>query len=167
VIWYCLKTAPLKEKTVQMILDRKGIRTFLPVETKWKRTGRHKKEPCTYPLIPRYLFAGAEQQFPWHDVLRLTGLPITGVVSFDGFPAEIPQDAIEKLGKLSGNSFATRETKVHKSFVPGDVVTIVDGAFKDWCVPVESINGPNATVLLELFGTTREVDVPMTSLEAA
>lgn len=167
--WYCLRTAPLKEFTVQMLLDRRGISTFIPVETKWKRIGpKKKKEPISYPMVPRYIFVSSDQrQFPWHEVLRLKGLPVSGVVTCDGQPASISQQAMQKLWRMSGNSFRTRQTRVHKSFVPGDKVTIVEGAFKDWSVPVESIKGPVAEVLIPLFNSTQRVRVRLENLEAA
>lgn len=167
MIWYALRTAPQKEYTAQMLLDRRGIRTFLPVETKWKRVSRHKKEPISCPSYPRYLFVGAEKQFPWHDVLRMKGLPVTGVVTVNGLPAPIAPSAIEKLAKLSGNCFRTRETRVNKSFVPGDMVRVPETYFEDWSIPLISIKGKMADVLIDMLGEKRVVQVPVDRLEAA
>jgi transcription antitermination factor NusG len=169
MIWFALRTAPQKEFTAQLLLDRRGFQTFVPVETKWKRVGpRKQRVPHQYPMLVRYVFVSSDQQqFPWHDVLRVQSLPVTGVVTFDGQPAKIPQSAIEKLAKISGNSFRTKETKVHRSFVPGDQVEIVSGAFAGWSVPVESIKGPMAKVLIPMLGQTREVEVALEALEAA
>jgi transcription antitermination factor NusG len=169
VIWYCLRVAPQKEFACQMILDRRGFATFVPIETKWRRTGPKKtRTPYQYPMIPRYIFLGSEQkQFPTHDLLRLSGLPVQGVVTINGIPAQISHNDMAKLAKQSGNCFSTRETKVHRSFVPGDQVEIVSGAFAGWSVPVESIKGPMAKVLIPMLGQTREVEVALEALEAA
>jgi hypothetical protein len=52
-----------------------------------------------------------------------------------------------------------------KEFSSGDAVEIVDGPFRDRLVTVEEIKGPMATIMLELFGEPRAVEVPVKHLE--
>lgn len=169
MIWHALRTEAQKEFLAQMLLDRRGLRTFVPVETKWKRVGPKKtRTPHQYPLLPRYIFVSAGgKAFPWHEVLRMKGLPVQGVVTFDGYPAEISSESMGKLAKLSGQSFRTRETRIHKAFSPGDMVRVPQTYFEEWSIPLLSIKGKVAEVMLDMFGEKRVVKVPVDRLEAA
>lgn len=162
--WFALRSQPQKEFAVEQILRRRGVSVFVPTEVKWTRTARHKREPRRYPLLPRYLFASGVD--PYALVWAMQGRGITGVVAFGGEPAQIRQDAIDQLARISGGMVPTRQT-IHRGFIPGDRVQIIKGAFKDWLVPIESINGETAKVLLTMFGGVKEVTVPLSALEAA
>jgi len=164
--WYALRTAPQREFAVEEILKRRGMRAFTPTEVKWKRVGRQRKVPHNYPMLPRYVFASGAD--PW-DVIRAyreRGL-VQGVVGFDGRPAMISEDAIQRLARMSGGSVPTRSSRVHKAFVAGDKVEIMRGPLQHWIVPIDSINGCAARIIIPMLGTERPVEIPLEDLEAA
>lgn len=165
--WFALRTAPQREFAVEQILKRYELSAFVPVETKWKRVGAKKRRtPFSYPMLPRYLFVACD--CPYEDILyRPWCRNVSGVVSFDGRPAIIRQDAIQRLAKMSGAAIPTSATSVHRSFAPGDRVEIVSGPYQGWLVPIESIRGDAAKVLLNMFGSERPIEIPLESLEAA
>lgn len=165
--WFALRVAPMREFAVEEILKRRGLRAFVPTEIKWKRSGRNKKVPHDYPMLPRYCFASGAD--PW-DVIRAyreRGL-VQGVVGFDGRPAMISEAAINRLARISGGAIPTRSTHVHRSFTVGDKVRLAYGPWNPHeIVEVSKIAGETGVVLMEMFGTVREVKVKLDQLEAA
>lgn len=165
--WHAFRTAPMKEFAVETILKSYGLRAFCPTETKWKRIGpKQKRTPFNYPMLPRYIFASGAD--PWDVVRSLRGRGIQGVVSFNGAPAQISEPQIERLARMSGASIPTRSAPVHRSFTAGDKVEIIRGPFQGYLVPIESINGRTAKVLMKLFNSPSfEVEIGLDDLEAA
>lgn len=162
--WFVLRTEPRKEFAVEEILRRRGLRTFCPVETKWRRCGRRRRSPVSYPMLPRYVFAGGAD--PWDVVHTFDGRGVQGVVTVNGRPGLISQDAVERLARISGGLVPTR-TRVHRAFQVGDLVEIAGKGFQHLAVPILSIKGETARVLITLFGAPQEVDVPVSQLDAA
>lgn len=167
--WFALRTAPQREFAVEQILSRYGLTAFVPTETKWRKvpgTVRRKK-PVTYAMLPRYLFVACD--CPYADILyRPWCRNVSGVVSFDGRPAVIRPDAIERLARMSGAAIPTSVTPVHKSFSPGEVARYKPvGDEFGYLVPVESMQGRIAKVWLNILGARRLVKVDADRLEAA
>lgn len=149
---------------MEQILKARGVQAFLPTEVKWRRISRHKKTQVHYPLLPRYVFVtGAD---PWHVFRALHGRGVQGVVAFSGSPAAIRDEAVQRLAAIAGGMVQTRQ-QIHRAFIPGDRVVISRGPFKDWLVPIESISGESAKILMTMFGAVQEVKVPLAHLEAA
>jgi hypothetical protein len=57
--------------------------------------------------------------------------------------------------------------ETHKEFAEGDTVQILGGFFDGLVVPVLGIDGPNAKVLISLFGGERSVNIAADQLVAA
>lgn len=166
--WFALKTEPQKEFAAVRILQRLGYTVFLPIEDKTRRSrGRVRKRfVVTYPMMRSYVFCHFDGHPPWFRIARLN--VIIGVVGFDGRPAAIPDLAIVKLMATSGQSIPHRRSvNTHKALKTGDMAEIISGQFFGQIVPVTGLRGQKAKIMLELFGTKREVDIPLSSLEAA
>lgn len=165
--WYCLRTAPQREFAVEEILKKKGLQAFCPVKVAWKRVGPKKRRtPYSYPMVPRYVFVACEN--PWHDVLHKPWCRnVSGVVTIDGRAGVVRPAEMDRLARMSGNAIPTNTTSIHRSFAPGDRVEIVSGPYQGWLVPIESIKGEAAKVLLNMFGSERPIEIPLESLEAA
>lgn len=165
--WYVLRTQPMKEFASVEILTSRGLRAFCPTETKWRRIGPKKKRaPYAYPMLPRYIFASGAD--PWEIVRTHRHRCVQGVVGIAGRPAEIPERVIERLARLSGTPIPTRTAPIRRSFVVGDQVEIIRGPFQGYLVPIESINGRSAKVLMKLFNSPNfEVEIALEDLQAA
>lgn len=166
--WYALRTAPMKEFAVDLILTNHGVQVFCPIEVKWKRVGpRKKRTRFEYAMLPRYLFVRCSD--PWSDVLRQPwARNIQGVVSLNGLPAPIPEAAIARLAKLSGSAIPTSSVPVHKSFNPGETVRVARGGFQGRLVKLESIKGKAGIILTEMFGQPdMQAEISLDDLEAA
>lgn len=164
--WFALRVAPMKEFAIEQILQKRGVTAFCPTETKWRRVGAKKKRtPVQRAMLPRYIMIRYPD--PWAIVRAMQDRGVCGVVCFAGVPAEIPEHSIAWLAKRSGAAVPTRHVPVHRAFAPGDRVEIVSGPFQGWCVELKEIKGEVGRVLLELFGTERQVPVRLDQLEAA
>ena len=117
----------------------------------------------TYPLFPRYLIAGYQGGMPW---LHLAGVRhVTGVVGFDGTPAQISgRDMSRILGMTSAPRAALNP---HRALRAGDLAEITSGVFVGRIVKIEGLTGRKARIFLDLFGTRKEVEIPVEALEAA
>lgn len=166
--WYCLRTAPQKEIALAEILrDQFGLSTFCPIETRWRRVPGtvRKRRPVTYAMLPRYMFVRCD--YPWEIIRAHRHRGIQGVVGIDGRPAPISEQAIERLIRISGTLVPTNTAPIRRSFNVGDQVEIVSGPFRGHLVPIESINGRAARVLMQMLGGETEVEIPLDQLEAA
>lgn len=94
--WYAIWTRSRHEQVVRQQLEQKGIDVFLPTVLKWSRWKDRKKQ-VAWPLFPGYCFArfSADQRVP---VLKCTGA--VSIVSFNGAPAEIPEDQLMGIRQL-------------------------------------------------------------------
>lgn len=163
--WYAIRTAPQREFSVEQILRIRGVTTFVPTETKWRRNGRKRRAPVQRPMLPRYVLMRFPD--PWAVVHAMQDRGVCGLVCFAGVPAKIPEQAVAWLAQRSGAAVPTRNVSVHRAFTPGDRVEIVSGPFQGWCVELTEIKGEVGKVLLTMFGTERCVPVRLDQLEAA
>lgn len=171
--WFALIVPPQKEFVAQKILRRYGLRTFVPVRREWRRRNKFSKEKelRKFPLTPRYLFAGFDQGVPlWFNLFNLP--VISGVVGIADEPMPIPVAAMcEFITKTGGGMNAPEVQKfmrTHREFKVGDLVEIVDSPFDGLKVPVHSIEGNRAKVVLELFGgQVDSIEIALDKLVAA
>jgi transcription antitermination factor NusG len=54
--------------------------------------------------------------------------------------------------------------RTREEFAAGDNVEVLDGPFRDHRVKVVEISGAMAKILMPLFGTMRELDMPLETL---
>lgn len=151
-----------------LIAERIGLRACFPRQKVVKRVGpKRKKVEEVRPLYPRYIFADVSL----HGNAAINAIcqlgPIVQVLRADGVPFMIPDREVHDLMRKSGQEFPTKVQHVTKSFVAGDAVRISDGAFFDKAGHLKSIERRHARVLIEMFGSRREVKVKLEALEAA
>ncbi|CDP52343.1 hypothetical protein [Devosia sp. DBB001] len=173
--WYALTTHPQKEYTLAHILRSLGVETFVPTQTRWRATNRHTKarrhkEEMAFAVVPRYVFAGFPGTPPW---FHLSQIPlVTGVVGDKEQALRLNRFRFIEFAAAYANGalrapVEQRHMRSREEFGVGDQVTIVSGAFRDHVVPVTQIDGDMGTVLLSLFGTEREIDLPLEYLSNA
>ncbi len=172
--WYAFVTVPQKEYVAGHILMGRGIRTFIPTETRWRSTNRytksrHLKEEQAFPILPRLLFAGfaSGEMPPWY---WLADVPlITGVIGKKGRPHRVDREAFANFVPVYANGIlrapaAQRHMRTRQEFAAGDNVDILDGPFREHQVKVVEITGTMAKILMPLFGTMRELDLPLETM---
>lgn len=164
--WYCLRTAPQRELVLEALLRDYGLRTFCPVETKWRRIGmKQKRTPYAFAMLPRYLFVSGDD--PWAIIRAHRHRGVQGVVGVAGRPVAIPERAIERLARISGAPIPTRSTPIRRSFAVGDKVEILAGPLAAQIVEVARIKGRTAEVIISMLGGDRPAEIPLECLEAA
>ena len=165
MIYYALMTAPQREADVKAVLDKSGYRVLMPVEQVWRRVSPFSKRRklVAYPLFPRYLIVGYAGGMPW---LHLAGVRhVTGVVGFDGTPAKISG---KDMCTILSMTVAPRAVlNPHRALRAGDLAEITSGVFVGRIVKIEGLTGRKARIFLDLFGTLKEVEIPVEALEAA
>ena len=97
--WYALYTAPRHEKRVAAQVKQQGFACFLPLYRSIRRWKDRRKE-LTLVLFPGYVFVRMALQ----NRLRVLQLPgAVHLVTFNGQPAELPEEEIENLrSRLDG-----------------------------------------------------------------
>ena len=86
--WYAAQTNPRCEAKAVAGLKEHGFSTFLPVETKWKRSRSKARERVNTPLFTGYLFVGlcpGQSLYHVRQIDGVRGLVLCG----QGVPAEI------------------------------------------------------------------------------
>jgi transcription antitermination factor NusG len=94
--WYALYTRPRFEKKVDSMLRKKGLESYLPLHTVFRRwSDRWKK--IEEPLFSGYVFV----RIPLEE--RISAVQTVGVVrmvSFTGTPSPIPDEEINAIKKV-------------------------------------------------------------------
>lgn len=170
--WYALRVPPQKEFIAQTILRRRGLATFLPVERVWRRKNKFVREKVlrSYPLMPRHVFTGFPKKVPmWFDVFSLPA--VQGVVGISGTPMLLDEGEMARVMHLYQNAIdAPKEQKwmaTHHEFSQGGKAQVIGGPFDGLTVPVVSIGGAHAKVLVDLFNGQTVTEIPLQNLVAA
>lgn len=167
--WYALTVPPQKEFAAQEIMKRRGFTTFCPFESLWRRKSKYtsEKELRHFPLMPRYLFVGFDDQPSWFEVFRIP--LIVSVVGLEGEPAQIGNMPrfVSNFRNGLRRPDAERHMKTHREYKIGDTVLVVEGPLADRLVKVEDIANGHAFFKMEMFGTEYRLSLPVGKLEAA
>ncbi|GLI23472.1 transcription antitermination factor NusG [Xanthobacter flavus] len=170
--WYVIRVAPQKEFVVQELLSRKGIVTYCPSDSRWRRKTRFQKakQLIPYPLMPSYVFAGFVPGVPaWLDLFSIG--PVLGCVGVHGEPRRVRPEGMKKLIGSYRNGLVRPDEeqfmKTWREYKRGDLVRISQGPFEGIVVPVVEVKGPNAKILLQMFGSEREEAIETWKLEPA
>jgi transcription antitermination factor NusG len=119
--WHVVYTRHQHEKTVNRLLEGKGIETLLPLRStvsQWK----DRSKLIELPLFPCYVFfrAGSES---WLQVLKIPGVHM--MVPGCGGPAIVPPAEIEAVRRLTENC---KSVEPYPFLRQGDRVRVKSGA---------------------------------------
>lgn len=121
--WYALKIKHRHEKKVDSRLCEKGITSYLPLNTIYRRwSDRYKK--VSEPLFSCYLFVYTPLRNRLH-ILQTDG--VVGFVCFNGKPASIPEIQIDSIKTILAKKPCVEQISY---FTPGKKVRIKNGDFK-------------------------------------
>lgn len=168
-MWYAFRVTPQKEFAAVDILTRRGVRATVPYEVKFLRRTQSRKKAVQkpYPLLVGYVLVDLARPENVAGVFVLSHL-VRSVVGFNGSPAVLDQCQVERMLKQSGTQIPNRRSvNTRKSLAKGDDAVLNGHGFAAYPVRVEEIKGERAMVLIEMFGTTRQVAVRLETLVAA
>lgn len=118
--WYVVYTYPNLEKRISILLTKRDITTYLPLQKVYHQWSDRIKE-LEVPLFPNYVFVHI------NDRERTKVLSINGIlrfISFEGKLAVIPDNEIQLIRKLEHTN-----VEVESDLVKGDRVKIIRGSF--------------------------------------
>lgn len=164
--WYLARVPSQKVFAAEQILDDAGLIVFAPEETRFRRPcGKVKtKREIRVALMPGYLMVA----FPpgpveWGKLLRFD--IVKGLIGHDGRPLEIPFAQVERLlERHSAGEFRAPQVQqwmqTYREFAVGERVEVLDGPFEGHIVDVAELRGQNAVMVLQMFGSPMEVEIP-------
>ena len=122
--WYVIRSKPNKEEFLAGQLRAQGLEFYYPVLYVKPVNPRSRK---IRPYFPSYLFVHVDL-----DLINVSDLKWTpgasGLVSFDGEPAPVPDLLVDTLKKQVDHHNKILQNK-KQNFEAGDVVLIEDGPF--------------------------------------
>ena len=159
VRWYAAYTSANHEKRVAEQLSVRAVDHFLPLYSAVRRW-KDRRVMLKLPLFPGYVFV----HMALRDKLRVQQVPgVARLVGFDGTPAALPEDEIERLVK--GLASGVR-AEPHRFLTVGRRVRIKGGPL----VGVEGIvirrkNGIRLVLSLNLIQRAAALEVEAADLE--
>lgn len=158
--WYAIYTNPRAEKKVNLLLQQKGIESYLPLQATIKQWSDRKKK-VEEPLFKSYVFVNIE-----YELEHLSVLNTAGVVKFVRIGKEstsIRNEVIEAL-KLTLMHFSdiTVSSDPIKEKQPVEVIAGPLRGYKG--LAVEQFGNHYFSIEIEQLGTYVSVKVPINYL---
>ena len=157
--WYVVYTKPRWEKKVALLLSKKGIQNYCPLN-KVIRQWSDRKKVVEEPLFSGYVFLKTTDADKWR-IKEIDG--ILNYVHWLGKPAIVPEHEIETIKR-----FLNEHQTVHVSntqFKTNDRVKIVSGAFIDRQAKVIAQKGKNVILEIPSLQLVLTAQVPISNLE--
>lgn len=161
--WFAVHAQPRRETLALAHLERQGFEAFLPQVRQLRTFGRRRREVIE-AFFASYLFVSLDLESDrWRSINGTIG--VRRIVCFGEQPAPLPAGFVEALLASFGPDGALH---VEESLHPGDQVRIIGGAFDDQCGQLLAAGpGERVTILLNLLGAERRVEVARGRLRAA
>lgn len=161
--WYAIYTKSRSEKKVDILLVKKGIESWCPVQ-KVQRQWSDRKKIIDDPLFKSYVFVHINEKERLHT---LTTDGVLNFVHYLGKPAVIHDSEIELIKKY----LAEKDAKIHiisgEGFKENDKVKIHHGVFMDNTGTVLRANNKKIYVQLQSLGQIMVVEFSVEFLELA
>ncbi len=120
--WCAVRVRARCERVVAGLLERKGIRSYLPMQ-QIVRQYQRKRRLTERPLLPGYVLI---QVCLWDYVPVLDTMHVTGFVRQDNAPAIIPQSEIDLLARVA-DSGRSADLVAVSDLRPGGEVEVIGG----------------------------------------
>lgn len=155
--WYPLITAPQAELPVSAWLWRNGAEeAWYPTREHRTTINRGKKRVIVrmVPEWPRYIFALCPgSPVSWDDLIERSNRKLVGVVTVNGAPAIIDDDALLAMQDVPNTLRAIRQARLEAQRIrKGDSAVILDGEMKGWEITVSDVDGEFAAFMIPLLG---------------
>ena len=158
--WYALYTKPNSEHRVAHALTTRGFTAFLPLLVA-------RSAERAVPLFPSYLFVRCDITIT--GISALEWVPgLYRVLSFDGKPAVVPDQAIELIRAELRRIDEEGGLALHP-FKPGDEVIVEEGPLAGLRGVFQGPVGPaeRVYILLRFLGQANRAEVPVEMLRPA
>lgn len=158
--WYALKTKYHHEKKVDIRLKAKGLTSYLPLQTVYRRWSDRLK-PINEPIFSCYLFV----YIPLCERLKILETDgVVHLVSFNGHPSPIPEKQINSIRFIIEK---IRSVKQVNFFVPGKKVRIRQGILKGIeGFLIRDNNNHRFVIAIDTINQGISIDIDANDLEA-
>jgi transcriptional antiterminator RfaH len=154
--WYVVHTKPRQEQLACDNLCRQGFNTYLPRLKVIKRVqGQHRA--VFDPLFPRYIFLQPSSASQSISPVR-SSIGVSTVVRFGQEPAAISNELVLGLRRFEAYQNATKNEEI-SPFKEGKMVRVVEGALKGMEGLILKTSKQRVTLLMQLLGQEREVNL--------
>ena len=162
--WHAFRTEIKSEFRAERGLNGLGFETFVPIE-KLAIIRCRRKHIIENPLFPRYGFVKFDVELDhWGQIYDTKG--IEDILTNNQIPVRVPERDISQL-KLAQKFGLFDRTKKPMPFKQGDEVEIGEGPFTGFIAKVQKArSGDRIKVLLEFFGSSREMEFSLLHLKA-
>lgn len=157
--WHVVYTKPRWEKKVAVLLTKKGIENYCPLN-KVLRQWSDRKKIVEEPLFSGYVFLKTTAAEKWR-IKEVDG--ILNYVHWLGKPAIVPETEIETIKRFLNEHQTLHISTTH--FKPNDRVKIVSGAFIDTQAKVIVQKGKHVILEIPTLQLTLTAQLPHTALE--
>ena len=154
--WYCLRTAPKKERiAAHHVRYEGGADVFCPY-VRYSKNTRRGQSHFVEALFPGYLFIYTDLQYGLRHILSMHG--VTGVVKYGNFIPSMSESLISELRERLGDDECF---EYEPDLRVGDEVEIVDGPFKEIIAVIKECPPAieRVKILLTFLGRQIEVDI--------
>ena len=138
--WYAIYVKSRHEKCVHDELQKKGIKSSLPLQTVYRQWSDRKKK-VEVPLFRGYIFVNIDIQNEKLDVLQTDG--VVKFVTFGNRTINIPEEQMYWLNRL----LTTSNIKHEQEFPVGTDVKVTYGPFKGLYGKVKQKNSETKLVV--------------------
>jgi len=161
--WYLLYTAPRAEKKTQLELNKKGYKTFLPLQKTLKKWSDRKKW-VESPLFNGYIFIETILEKNYTNILNTKG--VVRFVSFGNKPVIVMQRELNLIEKILG--FAENLEVTSEIFTLGQKVEVTSGTLMGTKGILVQKNG-NKHFMIEIESISQKVllNIPLKMLKAS
>lgn len=157
-MWYVVLTRPGQEQRAALNLAQQGGQVFLPM-LDVEKVKRGKRQLCSEPLFPGYLFLDCTADNPLLSRVRST-YGAQGLLRFGSELASLDEQIIADLRKRC------ESPQPLAGFMQGDLLRMKDGPLKDYQAIFQRYDGTErAVVLIGLLGKQNELKVALASLD--
>jgi len=161
--WYLLYTAPRAEKKTQLELNKKGYKTFLPLQKTLKNWSDRKKW-VESPLFNGYIFIETILEKNYTNILNTKG--VVRFVSFGNKPVIVMQRELNLIEKILG--FAENLEVTSEIFTLGQKVEVTSGTLMGTKGILVQKNGKKH-FMIEIESISQKVllNIPLKMLKAS
>jgi transcription antitermination factor NusG len=155
--WFAVRVPFRREKSVQAILQRKGVESYVPLIPRTRRYVRKIKK-YEVPLINNYVFVCITAE----EYIRVLETPdVVGFLEFGGQKVRVSEEEMDTLHRIVGDANEEVEIKESHEWL-GENVEIIHGQLTGLKGRVVDLSGKhNVLVHLESLGLTLGIQVPV------
>lgn len=162
--WYLAYTKSRQEALAKLNLERQGFEVYLPLYKVFAQRGRA-MHLANEPMFPQYLFFKPSHSGQSISVVRSTTGVLT-IIRFSAEPAIVNAQVVQSIRDFERQRNCAEPSSI-SPFQPGTHVRLRAGALRGIEGLVTAVSSKRVSLLLEILGRQKVVEVVHDQLELA